>query len=665
MWPQWFNMLAWWQWLILAAVPPAIIALYFLKLKRRPVEVPSTYLWQRTIEDLHVNTIWQRLRRNLLLFLQLLLVFLAMLAVLRPAWQSSELPGDRFIFLVDNSASMQATDAEPSRLDEAKRRARQLLDEMDSADAAMIVSFADSARVEQMFTQDRRRLLASLDAIEPTSRGTSIAEALKVASGLANPGRAAYETSDVQVAEALPATVFLVSDGRFEPLSSFALGNLTPRYLSVGASAANVGIVAFSIRRHELKPDQYQAFARLENFADGEVTVLLELSLDGQMIDADQIAVGGGESRGVAFDLGLADSGLLRLKAETGDELALDDVAWAVVNPPRRARVLLVTSGNEPLQLALATGSVAELAELTVEPPEFLKSPQYQQLAGSGVCDLVIYDRCRPESMPQANTLFIGVLPPGDLWKAEPKAAVPQIIDVDPAHPLMAWLDLGDVTILDGTPLVPPEAATVLIDSIAGPLMAIAPREGSEDAVLGFVLIDEEVVNGTPQKVVGTNWPIRASFPVFVLNVLQYLGGGRDGGVVGSDRQSGSFRPGEPVELQSPRPDKPLVVKTPGGKSVRLEPGAGGKFSFTGTRELGVYEVKLEGKPLRQFAVNLFDPSESDIRPAADVGIGPLPVAAAPAGWEPTRREIWKYLLLLGILVLCLEWYIFSRRVAM
>ena len=30
------NMLAWWQWVLLAAVPPAIVLLYFLKLKRRP-----------------------------------------------------------------------------------------------------------------------------------------------------------------------------------------------------------------------------------------------------------------------------------------------------------------------------------------------------------------------------------------------------------------------------------------------------------------------------------------------------------------------------------------------------------------------------------------------------------------------------------------------------
>ena len=81
-------MLTWWQWVILAAVPPAIVALYFLKLRRRPLEVPSTYLWHKSMEDLHVNTIWQRLRRNLLLLLQLLLLLLADTALLRPHWRA-------------------------------------------------------------------------------------------------------------------------------------------------------------------------------------------------------------------------------------------------------------------------------------------------------------------------------------------------------------------------------------------------------------------------------------------------------------------------------------------------------------------------------------------------------------------------------------------------
>src|SRR5438874_7641017 len=99
-----------WQWAILAAVPPAIVALYFLKLKRQPLEVPSTYLWQKSIEDLHVNSVWQRLRQSLLLYLQLAFIGLLVWTLLNPTSKGSRLIGERFIFLVDNSASMGATD---------------------------------------------------------------------------------------------------------------------------------------------------------------------------------------------------------------------------------------------------------------------------------------------------------------------------------------------------------------------------------------------------------------------------------------------------------------------------------------------------------------------------------------------------------------------------
>ena len=75
------NMLPWYQWAVFATVPLLIFLLYFLKLRRVPLEVPSTYLWSRTVEDLHVNSLWQRLRNNLLLWLQLLAVGLLALSL--------------------------------------------------------------------------------------------------------------------------------------------------------------------------------------------------------------------------------------------------------------------------------------------------------------------------------------------------------------------------------------------------------------------------------------------------------------------------------------------------------------------------------------------------------------------------------------------------------
>ncbi|NUQ61777.1 MAG: VWA domain-containing protein [Pirellulales bacterium] len=656
---QTINMLTWWQWAILAAVLPAIVLLYFLKLKRRPVEVPSTYLWHRSIEDLHVNTIWQRLRRNLLLFLQILLLILAMLAVLRPGWRGTALTGDRFIFLIDNSASMRATDVEPSRLEEAKRQARLLIDEMESGDVAMVVSFADTPKIEEMFTDNRRRLRQAVDDIQATERPTSLLEALKVASGLANPGRTADDVTDVQVAEPLPATLLIFSDGKFANASGFALGNLDAVYKPIGnPESVNLGVTTFSVRRNEARPEQLQAFAQVQNFSAKTAEISLELRLDGKMINADRFQLAGEEARGVTFDLGAFDSGILQLTATTGDDLAVDDVAWAVVNPPRRARALLVTPGVEPLEFALSTSAAMELADLTVQTPSYLDQEAYRQQAAMGGYDLVIYDRCQPKQMPQANTLWIGVLPPVGDWKAEPKVSAPQIIDTDPAHPLMQWLNLGNVLVAEGAPLGAPSGGTVLIDSHVGPLFAVAPRGRFEDAVLGFVFLGNEAGGGGGQDVfIGTNWPIRASFPLFVLNVLQYLGGGQTS--LGGE----ALRPGQPVLLESASPARRLEVRTPSAQIVRLEPSAEGKASFTGTGQLGVYDVRIDGKDDRHFAVNLFQASESDIRPVSDIRIGHVDVAAQ-TGWETARREMWRVLLLAGLVVLGVEWYTYNRRVS-
>ncbi len=58
-----------------------------------------------------------------------------------------------------------------------------------------------------------------------------------------------------------------------------------------------------------------------------------------------------------------------------------------------------------------------------------------------------------------------------------------------------------------------------------------------EDAVLGFVLVDEVVEDGRRQsRFAGTNWPTHGSFPMFVLNVLDYLGGNRQGARNGVDQ---------------------------------------------------------------------------------------------------------------------------------
>ncbi|MHC4496131.1 MAG: BatA domain-containing protein, partial [Planctomycetota bacterium] len=63
---------------------PLLLLLYFLKLKRREQIVSSTLLWKRAVQDLQVNAPFQRLRHNILLLLQLLMLLAILFALAGP-----------------------------------------------------------------------------------------------------------------------------------------------------------------------------------------------------------------------------------------------------------------------------------------------------------------------------------------------------------------------------------------------------------------------------------------------------------------------------------------------------------------------------------------------------------------------------------------------------
>jgi hypothetical protein len=655
---QWTNLLSWWQWSVLATVPPAIVLLYFLRLRRAPQEVPSTYLWLKSIEDLHVNSLWQRLRRSLLLFLQLLLVALLTLALLGPSWRASTLRGGRYVFLIDTSASMAATDVKPTRLDEAKRRVAALVEEMRSGDVAMLVSFSDRARVEQPFTDNRHELRRRLAAIEPTAHRTSIVEALNVAAGLAGAASSGTD-SEAGEAEQPPAQarsqMFIFSDGKFADAPKATLTAVEPILQTVvGDEPGNVAITQLDARRKENSSDAWQVFARLENFSATPVSVQLELYVDEALADAQQVNVAIDKPTGVVFDLPGTEQAKLELRAKTGDHLAVDDRAWVTIDPPRRAKVVVVSkSPNEPLEFALSTESGQQLADTTYQSAAWLETPEYAAQAGAGQFDLCIFDRCQPREMPQANTLFLGALPPASTgWKADAVADVPQIIDTDRAHPLMQLLELGDVLVREAAPLVPPPGGTVLMHSSAGPLLAIAPRQSYEDAVLAFPIFDDEQVP--------TNWPLRLSFPLFTLNALEYLGGR---GLDVASREA--VRPGDSVLLEQVRTAREIDVKTPQAKQVRVDRADAARPRYDDTDQLGIYEVLADGRLAERFSVNLFDPAESDLRPRTEaaVKLGQAEIREGEATGV-SRRHAWKYILLATLGVLLGEWYIYHRRVS-
>ena len=705
---------------VLFLVPPLIVLLYFLRLKRKPVAVSSTYLWKKSIEDLHVNRLMQWLRRNVLLLLQLLAVLTLIYAALGPRLHGTLAGGRHYILVIDNSASMAATDVQKDRLTWAKGEALKEIDAATDADFGMVIAFNSTAEIRQSYTNNRAELKNAVAAIEPTSRPTRIDEALSLAASLANPLRS---TEDAAAAPANPepgkertyvptegmqADVHLYSDGRFPP-PDFALANLSLTFHTPPAPAENGASNNLSVARLDVErgwvdlglpaedrdpadpdlrkddprrddPTKLTVVAVVRNYRAapvGSVTATLQVyegSRDEPLKSYARTVRNllpkrdlKDRDRVVPFYLADVPENAdltFRLRLEkTGDALAVDDEGWVCLGIVRKARVLVFTPDNNfLLRNFLDLPSTRRLADVAYLTPDAIADPkQYLGPAREGKYDLIVFDRCGPpaeDQMPAANTLFVGHPPP----PYKPAGADdPRAVKPAPGPTIQGWDDKHPVMrSLSALYDVGVDEAFRLPDLPPGSRRLIEAERGHVLlAAIPRSSFTDLVLTFpliTADGKVNTRWPLTASYVLFLRNVLFALGNVRDASA------EDVTLPGQEKILR-PGGATAIRVRKPDGEVKELERGPRPDFAFTDTGEVGVYEVSWEDQT-RRFAVNLFpqpDHDESDLAPAAEVKIGEQTVTAGEPRKQP--RDLWKYAVLAGLAVLMGEWWIYNKRV--
>jgi Ca-activated chloride channel homolog len=208
--------------LALAALALPIVLFYMLKLRRQPARVSSLLLWQQVLQDRQANAPWQRLKRNLLLLLQLIILALLVMALARPYLSVQARVQGNVVLLLDASVSMQATDVAPSRFDAARRIALDLIERLEPDDAVTLIAVEQTPHILTPATTDRDRLRRALVA-----------------------ARASYGPADWQAALTLAAanaaslpeaTVTIVSDGAFAAQGEAAAADFPPLAGPVGLS---------------------------------------------------------------------------------------------------------------------------------------------------------------------------------------------------------------------------------------------------------------------------------------------------------------------------------------------------------------------------------------------------------------------------------------------
>ena len=584
---------------------PVILVLYILKVRGPEVGVGTLFLWPAHLADRQANAPWKRLRLSWLLLAQLLVAALLALVLTRPGLVGAADVATTTVVLLDGSPSMQATDVAPSRFDEAVSRAGRLVDKLGDGQQMGLVLLGANARLLATPTADTQALRAALGRARPAGSAGNLDEGISIANAVLT-GR-----SD--------ASIVLFSDGHLAPAAAAPRSSAPFSYESVGRSNENVAMATLG------RTPGGDVFVGVTNLGPSRQDRRVELRADGRLVDVLPVRLDGGASdQRVWTDLP-AGTGVLEARLAPGDDLALDDAAWLITEPPAPRRVVLVTEGNGFLTKAL---SLRPDLDVTVVAPRDYRPDSYA---------LSVFDGFVPDG-PLPQPALVVNPPPGK----GPVAAGPAIdpgglLPTAPGEPLLQYVSLRDVHVRSASSVQPPPEWRTVVAAANGPLLIV--HQGQPLAQLTFDLHDSDL-------------PLRAAFPVLVQNlVTSLLPGGFENQVLPL---------GQPVRLTSAPAVTGVKVTAPGGRALALPPPY--PAVVDDTVRPGVYtvtETSPGGTTSSRFVVQLQDPTQSQIAP----GPAPLVRDTAQTTGEPARGtlELWPWLAALALVGLAVEWLLFLR----
>ncbi len=606
-----------------AAAIPVVIVFYLLKRKRVVRLVSSTLLWQRFLAETQANAPFQRLRKNWLLFLQLLLLILVVFALTRPFFAGKNKTTSRRIAILDASASMQATDESPSRFEKARSEALKWVDSLRDDEQMMILLAGAQTEVKQSLTSDKTALRRALNACQASDAPTRLAEALKTSAAFTFEKRGEEQVSFGEI--------HLFSDGKAPDLDELANKNLPLVYHRIGQDGNNAGIVSLDVRANPEDPSQRAVFVKVGNFATNTIQTDLELLFDGQLIETRPLDFPPTNTVPLVFLVPQTKNGVFTVRLKAKDDLALDNQASAVSLLPQPLKVLLVTKGNRFLEKALRGPPNVNLTVTAV-------------LADTAeTYDIVVLDDVMPAVWPKVNTLAIHTAQTN--WFTQLTTVQnPSFVDWKNTHPLLRFVNFGNVQIAESMAVNLPAWGVSVADAAQTPLILVGE-------------IDQRKVVWIAFDTLQSTWPLRVSFPIFIANALDWLN------PFGATSEEYMARAGQPFRLGLKQPVSEVEIRLPDGKkkTQAVEPGAR-EVIVGDTVKQGTYHV-LAGTNEVTFCVNLVDSFESNIMPRDELAMGEYERVQATK-LKAANLELWRWLAAIGLLVLSFEWWFYHKRTA-
>ncbi len=596
-----------------------LVLIYLRERWRKRIEVPSLLLWLEVQED---KIRARRFLPSLLFLAQALLLLLLVGGLLHPYRPMivTETRGDRWILVVDVSASMQAREGRVQRFQLALDEAKQLVKAFGPLDEAMLISVAARPQLVSGFTADHREMLHLLETLRPLDTGTNLNLGVELA--LAQRDREGRQAK-IHVFTDLPQSRL---DLPGEQLKEVA-------YHRVGKSDDNLAIAALHLYQNPFQNySQAQAYVLVRNYSYRTRGAVLTVRLNDRPIFRRDFTLPAREVMSFSVK-GFEGPGKLIARVDPEDALAVDNqaLAWLAERNQRRLVLVSPVKGLHE-ELDRVSHSIPGLALTALTPEAFTPTALNEQ-------DIVLFHQFVPGVVVPANSLYVFPPPDNPLFPVVAEAADLNILDWREGHEILQNLQYVEALPLKrARVLALPSWAQVLISSRTRsgevPLALTGEKDGHRVVCLAFDLGKGNLTNSD-----------NLTLLLLFLNTLRWL--------LPHDLLAPLLvSSGETFFLPSGAAPDSLRLTTPDGLEKTVD---------TSSVEIDrVGEYRLAGsRYTATLYANLFDEAESDIGRREEDATSPVLIGGVRPPQELTHtipEEFGRSLYYGAALILLLEW---------
>ena len=596
-----------------------LILIYLRERWRKRIDVPSLLLWLEVKED---KIRARRFLPSLLFFAQALLLLFLIGGLLHPyrPMTVTETRGDRWILVVDVSASMQAREGRTRRFELALDQAKQVVKALGPLDEAMLISVATRPQLVSGFTTDHRQLLHLLETLRPLDTATNLSLGVELA--LAQRDREGRQAR-IHVFTDLPKSMLSLPEEQVKDVA----------YHRVGKSDDNLAVAALHLYQNPFQNySQAQAYVLVRNYSYRPKGAVLTVLLNDKQIFRRDFSLPAREVMSFSVK-GFDGPGKLVARVDPEDALVVDNqaLAWLAERTQRRLVLVSPVKGLHE-ELDRVSRSIPGLTLTALTPESFTPTMLNEQ-------DIVLFHQFVPGTVVPANSLYVFPPPDNPLFPVVAEAADLNILDWREGHEILHNLQYVEALPLKrARVLALPSWAQVLISSRTRngevPIAFTGEKDGHRVVCLAFDLGKGNLTNSD-----------NLTLLLLFLNTLRWL-------LPHDPLAPLLVSSGETFFLPAGVTPDSLGLTIPGGVEKMVDTGSVdidqvGEYRLAGSR----YHATLYA--------NLFDDSESDIGRREDGMASPAPVGETHPPQELSHtipEEFGRSLYYGAALLLLLEW---------